>query len=72
MASNSETGHSVNISNFKLMIDKCTAFGAPYNPSNTDLTIANMTTLWTTGDTAHQTLTSAIQTAKNPINARKI
>jgi hypothetical protein len=54
------------------MIDKCTAFGAPYNPSNTDLTIANMTTLWTTGDTAHQTLTSAIQTAKNPINARKI
>jgi len=72
MASNSETGHSVNISNFKLMIDKCTAYGAPYNPSNTDLTIANMTTLWTTGDTAHQTLTSAIQTAKNPINARQI
>ncbi len=72
MASNSETGHSVNISNFKLLIDKCTAFGAPYNPSNTDLTIVNMTTLWTTGDTAHQTLTSATQLAKNPINARQI
>lgn len=72
MASNSETGHSVNISNFKLLIDKCTAFGAPYNPSNMRLTIANMTTLWTTADTAHQTLTSAIQSAKNPINDRQI
>ncbi|MFI5218803.1 MAG: hypothetical protein ACHQNT_04880 [Bacteroidia bacterium] len=72
MASNSETGHSVNISNFKLLIDKCTAFGVPYNPSNARLTIANMTTLWTTGDTAHQSLTAAIQAAKNPINARQI
>ena len=72
MASNSETGHSVNISNFKLLIDKCTAFGVPYNPSRDDLLIANMTTLWTEGDTSHQTLTTAIQTAKNPINARQI
>jgi hypothetical protein len=72
MASNSETGNSVNLSNFKLLIDKCTAFGAAYNPSNTDLIILNMTTQWTTGDTAHQTLTAAIQTAKNPINGRQI
>ena len=72
MASNSETGHSVNISNFKMLNDKCTAFGAPYNPSNANLTIANMTALWTTGDTAHQTLTAAIQAAKNPINDRQI
>jgi len=72
MASNSETGHSVNISNFKLLIDKCTAFGAPYNPSNVRLTIVNMTALWTTGDTAHQSLTAAVQAAKNPINARQI
>ncbi len=72
MASNSETGHSVNISNFKLQIDKCTAFGAPYNPSNKDLIIGNMTALWTTGDTAHGTLTAAMQAAKNPINDRQI
>ena len=64
MASNSETGHPVNFSNFKLMIDKCTAFGAPYNPSNADLAVANMTTLWTTGDAAHQILTLAIQNSK--------
>jgi len=72
MASNSETGHTVNISNFKLLIDHCTEFGATYNPSNTALTIANMTALWTAGDTAHQALTLAVQTAKNPINARQI
>jgi hypothetical protein len=72
MASNSETGHSVNISNFKLMIDKCTAFGVTYNPSNTDLAVANMTTQWTTTDAAHQTLTAAMQNAKAPINARQI
>ena len=31
-----------------------------------------MTTLWITADTAHQTLTSALQAAKNPINDRQI
>lgn len=72
MASNSETGHAVNISNFKLLIDRCTALGASYNPSNTDLTIANMTTLWSNCDAAHKTLTTAVQTSKNPINERQI
>ena len=72
MATVSETGHAVNISNFKIMIDSCTAFGVDYNPSNTDLTVVNMTTLWTAGDTAHQTLTTAVQNSKNPINEREI
>jgi hypothetical protein len=45
---------------------------APYNSSNTDLTIAAMTALWTTADTAHQTLTSAVQAARNPIYARQL
>ena len=72
MATVSETGHAVNISNFKIMIDTCAAYGAVYNPSNTDLTIVNMTTLWTAGDTAHQTLTTAVQNSKGPINEREI
>jgi len=67
-----ETGHAVNISNFKLLIDKCTVFGAAYNPSNTDLSIANMTTLWLSADTAQQTLSTAFQNAKNPINQREV
>lgn len=72
MATVSETGHAVNISNFKQMIDGCAVFGVTYNPSNTDLTIVNMTTKWTTADTAHQTLTTAVQNSKNPINEREI
>ncbi|MBL7128701.1 MAG: hypothetical protein ISS16_06915 [Ignavibacteria bacterium] len=72
MGTISETGHAVNISNFKIMIDTCTAYGAVYNPSNTDLTIVNMTTLWTAGNTAHQTLTTAVQNSKGPINEREI
>jgi hypothetical protein len=72
MASNSETGHVVNLSNFKLLIDNCAAFGAAYNPSNARLSLANMTTLWTDADSAHQALTLAVQQAKNPINDRQI
>ena len=72
MASNSETGHAVNIANFKLLIDRCTAFGVKYNPSNTSLTIANMTTQWTTATTSNSTLNTTIAAAKEPINQREI
>ncbi len=71
MASNIETGHAINISNFKLMIDRCAVI-PNYNPSNIDLTIGNMTMRWQTADTAHQTLLTAVQSSKNPINSREI
>lgn len=72
MASTSETGHAINISNFKKLIDVCTAYGLPYNPSNTDITVANMTTTWTTADTAHVTMMTALSNAKIPINNREV
>ena len=71
MATTYETGHAVNISNFKLMIDKCSVV-PNYNPSNSDITIPNMTNRWTTADGAHQTLITAVQNSKNPINSRDI
>jgi len=71
MASTSETGHAININNFKLMIDRCGVV-PNYNPSNPDITIASMTNSWTVGDTAHQTFTTLLQNTKNPINAREI
>ncbi|MCG3164770.1 MAG: hypothetical protein POELPBGB_00529 [Bacteroidia bacterium] len=71
MASNIETGHGVNISNFKLLLDKC-AVVPSYNPSNTDLTVANMTLLWQSADNAHQTLITAVAQAKDPINQREL
>ena len=72
MASTSETGHAINIANYKLVIDGCTGFGTDYAPSNTDLTVANMTTQWTTANTAQNTLTTALATATGLINARDI
>jgi hypothetical protein len=71
MASNQETGNAINLSNFKKLIEVCTAYGAPYNPSNTDITVANMSTTWTTADTAHTTMTTALSNAKIPINNRE-
>lgn len=67
-----ETGHAINISNFKLEIDKCTSFGVTYNPSNALLTIPKMTILWTKSFDAHKALTTAVQESKGPINAREI
>src|SRR5436190_21073428 len=72
MASNSETGHVVNIANFNLLTQKCTSYGATYNPSNADISLASMNTKWSTASTAHNSLTTALQVAKNPINAREI
>lgn len=72
MASNSETGHGINVNNFKLVIDKITAIGAGYNTSNPDIKIPNMTTVWTAADTAHQAILTIAPTTKNPINNREI
>lgn len=72
MASSSESGHAVNIANLKLLADKCAGFGAPYNPSNTDITVVNMKAKWTTVNTAQGVLTTAAEAAKEPINQRNI
>ncbi len=72
MASNTETGHAINIANFKELHDDCVGFGLKYNPSNADITPPKMKILWITVDTAHQALTKAIQDSKAPINEREI
>jgi len=72
MSSTSETGHAINIANFKLLIDECNAFGSTYNPSNARLKTDKMIIQWETANTAHQALTLAIQQAKIPINEREI
>ena len=45
MASKSETGHTKNISNFETVISICTGYGPDYNPSNVNISIAELTTL---------------------------
>ena len=72
MASSSETGHAINVSNFKLLIDKCDGFGASYQPSNGDLTIASLTAQWGVANTAQATINFVLQQVKEPINERGI
>ncbi len=45
MASKSETGHTKNISNFETVISICTGYGPAYNPSNVNISIAELITL---------------------------
>ncbi|MBL7765854.1 MAG: hypothetical protein JNJ58_07170 [Chitinophagaceae bacterium] len=68
----SETGHGINLSNMKLQIDHCTSFGAAYNPSNADLSIANMTAKWDIAKAQHEAAREALQQSKEPINKREI
>ena len=67
----SETGHAVNLANTKTMIDYATTFAGDYQPNNAALSVANLTTMWTAGNTAHTTLTTAMMNAKGPMAARK-
>ena len=72
MASKSETGHAVNLANFKVLIDACGTFGAAYNPANARLSVATMTTQWTSASTDHTTLNQNLMAAKPTINSREI
>ena len=42
MASTSETGHNKNVTNLETLIIRCEGFGNPYNPSNSMITIPNL------------------------------
>ena len=72
MSSTSETGHTINLDHYNTLIVKCTGFGATYNPGNTRLTVANMTTQYTAGFNAHKALNTALEDSKEPINERQI
>ncbi len=69
--STSETGHAVNISNFKLLIDACTSFGADYQPSNEALLLPAMMEQWTAVGEANAALSKAEADMKEPINQRE-
>ena len=66
-----ETGHAVNLSNCKLLIDTCIGFGANYNPDNTGLTIAAMMAKWVTGTTGQKAYITALERIRQPVNTRK-
>lgn len=71
MASVSETGHAVNLENFKLIIDRVTGFGADYDPQTDKIKIAEMTTQWTGANTLHQAYIVSIEATRLPVNQRE-
>ena len=59
MASNTETGHAVNVGNFKLLITSCTYFGLPYNPVNAALKLPALNAKAAEADSALAALDAA-------------
>lgn len=72
MASTSETGHVVNLANFKKIIERCEEFGDTYAPANAEITLANMTAKWTAADILHSAYITALEATKIPVNDREI
>jgi len=71
MPANSERSIAQHIGNFKLVIDKCSTFGAQYNPSNPLLTIASLTDSWSNTFALHDTYNDLLMACKHPVNARQ-
>ena len=71
MASTSETGHIINIENYKLVIDRCVGFGTDYQPANEALIIVNMTGQWTDVKAAHDTYLDKLEDTKQPVDDRE-
>ena len=65
MGTASETGHAINISNYKLLIDTCIGFGTACNPRNKAIFLAAMTGQQATAQTANATLSKAETEEKN-------
>ena len=66
-----ETGHAVNLSNCKLLIDACASFGADYSPDNTDLAITAMMAKWLAGTAGQKAYVTALESIRQPMNTRK-
>ena len=64
MASTSETGHAKNVSNFETMISYCTSYGTTYNPSNSEILLSELTTLYTQSKAS----VKLVHTTESPFN----
>jgi len=71
MASTSETGHVINIENYRKVIDKCELF-PEYAPPNDDLTIVNMTAQWEKVSGFQADYIDALENTKDPVNDREV
>jgi len=67
MASNTESGHAVNVAKFNTLIQKCSALSS-WSPSNTALDISTLTAQHTACNNALDDFNKMVSTAKTQIN----
>jgi hypothetical protein len=72
MASKTETGHAKNTANFEKLIAACKSYGAKYNPSNTEITLAELQKILDNANTALKTVKTTKAPFDNAVNARQI
>jgi hypothetical protein len=70
MASNSETGHPINVSKLEELISYCVGYGATYNPARVALQIASLQALRSTAQANLQSVVAFSTNLINVINAR--
>ena len=64
MASTSETGHNKNVTNLETLIIRCEGLGGAYNPSNSQITIPNLTAFYQES----KQLVKEVKTTEAPFN----
>ncbi len=68
----SEVGHAKNVANLEDLISYCTGYGVAYNPSQTPIMLANLSTLKTNADAAIANVVTTFNAFKNATNDREI
>lgn len=68
----SQTGHDINLANFRELITRCTYFGAGYDPANPDLTLAAANAYAAECQSALNDLTNALPVLTDEMGARRV
>ncbi|MCL9807251.1 hypothetical protein NAT51_17095 [Flavobacterium amniphilum] len=72
MKTNSETGHSKNVANFKDLVNLVSSYGADYNPARASLKIPNLNTIATNAQTSLTSVSVKNTQYNNAVNNRFI
>lgn len=71
MASTSETGHAVNFNNFNTLITRCTGYSGRYNPSNNNLKLTSLQSIYSAAGISLQHTVQLKPAWDNAINQRQ-
>ena len=72
MSTTSESGHAINVANFKQLTTNCTYFGAPYNPVNAALKLTALNAKASQADSVMAALDAAEAVYNVKIQARAL